>query len=79
MSMPLLVILCKLVCPMVATKQVLAESYGPVRIFLRKEATAVTRAVCVGSGESLFSRCSMLQEAHISNMGGGGVTLVCGD
>lgn len=67
--MLLLVILCRLVCPMVSTKQVLPEPQ------------VVSRAVCAGSGERLFSlgACSVLQEAHISNMGGGGVTLVCGD
>lgn len=51
-------------------------------VFIRKEATVVTRAGCAGSAERLLfspGACSMPQEAHISNMGGGDVTLFCGD
>lgn len=77
----LLVILCRLLCPMVSIKQVLTEPHGPMCVFIRKEANGCYQSWRCRVWERLFSlgACSMVQEAHISDKGRDGVSLVCGD
>lgn len=50
----LLVILCRLVCPMVFTKQVLAEPYGPMCIHKERSNGCYQSWLCRVWGESSF-------------------------